>query len=146
LAQTVAELKTAIQQGSENYLSELKLSGPNWEKKPASGEGEDAWCARQVAEHIGGACGYFAAGIARVIGTTPPPATAAQLADENAAVAHIPGALATLLGVVDQIKDEQLAIETEFGPLGKSTLARIVGICGYHFNDHAGQLKALRGG
>ena len=58
---TANGLRADITRAYAEYTTELTDQGPNWEKKPAGGtEGEAAWCAREVAEHLAGACGFFA--------------------------------------------------------------------------------------
>jgi hypothetical protein len=136
---TAPGLKADVAKAYEEYAAELKLAGPHWEVKPASEkEGEEAWCARQVAEHIAGASGFFGAGIAKAAGIEAPRGGQFQFADT-------PGAQANLMTVVDQLQDSHLGVEMEFGPLGKTTLGQVVGVVSYHLRDHAKQLKSLRG-
>jgi DinB superfamily len=143
---TAAGLKADVAKAYEEYAAELKLAGPHWEAKPASEkEGEEAWCARQVAEHIAGASGFFGSGIAKAAGIEGPRGQQFQFADVAAALSATPGAHAGLMGVVDQLQDSHLGAEMEFGPLGKTTLGQVVGVVSYHLRDHAKQLRALRG-
>ena len=70
---TVESAKASISKAFESYIAELKQSGPHWGRKPtAGGEGEEAWCARQVAEHIASAGPYFGAVIAKAVGFEEP--------------------------------------------------------------------------
>jgi hypothetical protein len=138
-------LRADIARAYDEYMAELKQHGPNWEKKPTDGkEGEASWCARQVAEHLAGASGFFAMGIGRATGIQAPAAGQFSFATASDAAAAMPGAHAGLMSVVDKVTDEQLATETEFGPLGKTTIGNVVGIVAYHLRDHAAQLKSLR--
>lgn len=143
---TSASIANDIRAAGMEYLIELTKSGDNWETKPAaSGEGEDAWCARQVAEHVGGACGFFGVGVAKMLELAPPGRTGAELPDAAAAVQHFPGALDRLLGVVTAVPDSKLGQEGDFGPLGTRSVQQIFEVAAYHFRDHANQLRALRG-
>ena len=143
---TTSSLKAEIAKAYDEFSAELSLAGPKWEAKPAAGkEGEEAWCARQVAEHLAGACGFFGAGIGKAIGVQAPAMQQFSFADSAAATAAMPGAHANLMSVVNQVQDSQLATEVEFGPLGKMTIGNVVGIVALHLRDHAGQLKTLRG-
>jgi DinB superfamily len=143
---TAAGLKADVHKAYEEYAAELKLAGPHWEVKPASGnEGEEAWCARQVAEHIAGASGFFGGGIGKAAGIDAPRGQQFQFADAAAALAATPGAHANLMSVVNQLQDSHLGAEMEFGPLGKTTVGQVVGVVAYHLRDHAMQLKSLRG-
>ena len=61
------------------------------------------------------------------------------------AVAKTTETHAALAGVVAQVKDAQLGMEIDHPRLGKQTLGGIIGVVTYHYNDHANQLKTLRG-
>ena len=127
------------------YAAELGQAGPHWETKPAAGDGEDAWCARQVAEHIAGAGLFFGQGIAQAIGVEAPQLERISLASADEAVAKTNETHSVLMSVVEQVSDSQLGMEIDHPRLGKQTLGGILGIVDYHLKDHAGQLKALRG-
>ena len=145
-AATAAGMKTGIETAFEAYLSQLGATGAVWEKKPAeAGEGEDAWCARQVAEHIAGANSFFGAGIAGIIGVEGPTPAPIQLANPTEAIGRTRETFAGLLAVLDQVKDEQLGMEVEHPRLGKQTVGSLMGIVDYHLKDHAQQLKTLCG-
>lgn len=142
---SIGQLRDEIAQAYEGYLAELKEAGPHWERKPDSGgEGEDAWSARQVAEHIVSSTTFFASGIARTIGVEGPAVQQPAFASADDATAAMPAVQQQLGAVLEQVTDAQLDIEREFGPLGKSTLERVVAICAHHLADHANQLRALR--
>ena len=142
---TISSVKANVIAAFESYIAELKQAAPHWERKPAAGgEGEDAWSARQVAEHIAGSGPFFAAGIAQAIGVPGPTPAPVSLPDPRDAVVATEGGHAALMGVVDQVKDEQLSMPIDHPRLGKQTLGGVIGIVAYHLNDHAGQLKALR--
>lgn len=145
MAETTADgLRADIVKAYDEYTAELKQHGAGWEKKPAGGEGEAAWCAREVAQHVAEACGFFGSSIAKVIGVDGPAMGRVQFADAPAAIAAMPAAHAGLASVIDKVQDSHLATETEFGPLGKTNLGAVIGIVSYHLRDHASQLKALR--
>ena len=142
---SAAEASAAIRAAYETYIGELKQAGPVWDKKPGTaGEGEDSWCAREVAEHIAGSGPFFGAGLAQAIGVDGPTPARIALPEAPAAAAETQRAHGLLMGVVDQIKDDHLAIEIDHPRLGKQTVAGILGILSYHYNDHANQLKTLR--
>jgi len=142
---TAAEAKSAIEAGFATYLAELEQCASVWDKKPAgSPDGEAAWCARQVAEHIAGAGPFFAVGLANAIGATPPQLARIELPDPAAAVGETKRTHGLLMDVVSKVTDENLAIEIDNPRLGKQTVAGILGILSGHLNDHANQLKTLR--
>ncbi|MBI5949323.1 MAG: DinB family protein [Chloroflexi bacterium] len=145
MASTVAEYKTNIAAAYEAYMAELKQAGANWETKPAHGEGEEAWSARQVGEHVAGAATFFGAGLAQYLGLQGPERAQPSFATAAEATTGMAAAYAKFLAVVDQITDDKLALEFDVPRLGKQTVGGILGIQAYHLNDHAGQLKKLRG-
>jgi hypothetical protein len=142
---TAAEATAAISAAFDTYVAELQQAGAVWDKKPtAAGEGEDAWCARQVAEHLAGAGPFFGAGLAQALGIDGPALARIELPDASGALAETQRTHGLLMGVVNKIDDNQLSIEIDHPRLGKQTVAGILGILSSHLNDHANQLKTLR--
>jgi hypothetical protein len=142
---TAAEASAAISAAFETYAAELKQAGAVWDKKPAAaGEGEDAWSARQVAEHIAGAGPFFASGLAQALSIEGPALARIELPDAAGAIGETERTHGLLMGVVGQITDDNLAIEIDHPRLGKQTVEGILGILSHHLNDHANQLKTLR--
>jgi hypothetical protein len=145
--QTAQSIRSNLAKNFDTYMAELKLAGPHWETKPSgSADGEKAWCARQVAEHIAGAGRFFGAGIAQAIavsGPTPAPVSLASAAD---AIPATQASQDDLMKVANQVRDDQLVMEINHPQLGKQTLGSILGILVSHLDDHANQLKTLRGG
>ncbi|MGI8926058.1 MAG: DinB family protein [Tepidiformaceae bacterium] len=146
MATTIAEHQAAITAAYETYLAELKLAGPKWELAPPAGEGEEAWCARQVAEHIAGAATFFGAGIAGALSIEGPGRFQPSFASAAEAVAATPEAHAKFMAVVGQVPEDKVAMEIDAPRLGKTTIGGIMGIVAHHLEDHAGQLRALREG
>lgn len=140
----LAELKDSLSSAYTAYLSQLKLAGPVWETKPAAGEGEDAWSARQVAEHVASANLFFANNIAGAIKVDAPQMQRFQFATNQEAIAATESAQVAASSVIGSIKDEQAGIEIEL-PIGKHSVGGILGIVAYHLTDHANQLKTLCG-
>ena len=144
---TAQQARDGIATAYESYLAELKQAGSCWETKPAAAaEGEDAWCARQVAEHIGGGWGFFGTAIGGLIGVPCSTPAGVNLADAAAAVEFTQAGHAEFMKVAEQVQDQQLGLEVEHPALGKQTTAGLLGIVVWHLNDHAAQLKTLRGG
>ncbi len=141
-----AELKANIENALAGYIAELRLAAPHWERSPAAGEGEEAWNARQVAEHIAGAATFFGAGIATALGVPGPERKQPQFATVEDAVAGTEASHQALLGVVAGLSNEQVAAEIEAPRFGKTTVTNILGIIAHHLGDHLGQLKKLREG
>lgn len=143
---TAASARDAISRAFDTYIAELEQAGPGWERMPAgSADGEAAWCARQVAEHIAGSGLYFGSGIARLIGVEGPQPAAIELASAPVAVAKTRETHGLFMGVANQVQDSQLGLEVDHPRLGKQSVGSILGIVAYHLNDHANQLNTLRG-
>lgn len=142
---TVAEAKSAISSALDAYIAELEQSGSVWEVKPTGApEGEAAWSAREVAEHIAGAGPFFGLGIAQAIGVDGPALSRVSLADTASAATETRRGHGLLLDVVAQIKDDQMSMDIDHPRLGKQTLGGILAIVSGHLKDHANQLKTLR--
>lgn len=143
---TAAEARSAISDSFEVYISQLAKAGRVWEQKPAGGaEGEEAWSARQVAEHIAGAGPFFGAGIAQAIGVTPPPLARVEFPDFTKAVAETTRLHGLFMAVADQLTDAQVDQEVDLPRLGKQTLGGILAMVSGHLQDHASQIKTLCG-
>ena len=144
---TAAESRAAIAAAFDTYSAELAQAGAVWEQKPeGSADGEAAWCARQVAAHIASAGIFFGAGIATACGLEAPKLERISLPDAGAASSETRRTHGLLMEVVNKVSDEHLGIEFETPQLGKQTVASMLGVVSYHLNDHANQLKTLRGG
>jgi hypothetical protein len=145
MGRDLGQLRTAIDNAYDRYLGELGQAGAHWERKPSGGgEGEDGWCARQVAEHLAGASGYFAMMVSKQIGMEPPPTQRYTFHDAAAASAGMPVAHEKLMGIVRHVRQEDLDRAFEFPPLGDVTIGNVVGIISHHLEDHAQQLRSLR--
>lgn len=144
---TIAEHLADLSAAFDTYMAELRqFPQGSWETKPAAGgEGEEAWSARQVAEHLAGAATFFGAGIAMFVQVPGPQREPADFPTVADAVAGTPAAHQKLVAVVQAVPDDKLAMEIEAPRLGKNTVSGFIGIAAYHLRDHAGQLKTLRG-
>jgi hypothetical protein len=144
---TAAEIRETIEKNFAAYLAELEQAGGVWEKKPGgAADGEAAWCAREVAEHIAGAGPFFGAGIAQAISVSGPTPSRMSFPTHSEAIDQTKQAHGLLMDVVTKVTDDHMGMEVDHPRLGKQTLGGILGIVAYHLTDHAGQLKTLRGG
>lgn len=143
---TLESMRADVDAAFERYMDELKQSGANWETKPAAAEGEANWCAREVAEHIAGSGPYFGVAVAKAIGVEGPRMQRYQLESAGVALSKTEESHALLVGILEQLSQEQLATRVEKSPIGETTVAGLVGVVTHHLKDHAGQLKTLRGG
>ena len=112
-----------------------------WEVKPASGEGEDAWSPKEVAQHIVGADWFFTNNIAQACGA---PATERPQIDVST-----PQAAAQSLRQIGEADDKILSKVTE-GDLSKTfetrlgtmTVQQMLEMMTSHARDHINQLRA----
>lgn len=142
---TLSEITTALDSAFAGYFAELALAGPHWEEKPSAGDGEEAWCARQVAEHVAGSGIFFGSSIAQLAGIPGPAPEQIQLPDFSLAEAETRRAQGVLMGVVGSVPEASLSIAIDHPRLGKQTVGSIMQLVATHTNDHAAQLRALRG-
>ena len=135
------ELRTAIKVGREALAAAIATSGDNWERQPESGEGEDAWSPRKVAEHVIGSQLFYAGAICEACGYDGPenpfdgdlslgtPAEAQTALEQATEAAN---------AKVKYVSDEDLAKPHE-------RMGNVEGIMTfdiYHLLDHAIQLRA----
>ena len=143
---TSTEIRQSIDQAFAAYMAELEQVATVWERQPAAAaEGEDAWCARQVAEHIASSGPFFGAAIAAAIGVPGPTPERVTFADFESSLDGTRQRQQLLMDVVVRLSDEHISREVEHPRLGKNTVGGLLGIVTHHLNDHAGQLKTLRG-
>ncbi len=140
-----AAARANVENALQAYVAELRLAGPHWERKPTgSPEGEAAWNARQVAEHIAGAATFFGAGIASALAIPGPARNQPTFETAEDAMAGTATAHEALFGVVDALSDDQIGTEFEAPRFGKTSAANLLALVANHLGDHAGQLRTLR--
>ncbi len=142
---TLSEITAALDAAFAGYFAELALAGPHWETKPSAGDGEEGWCARQVAEHVAGSGIFFGSSIAQMAGIAGPAPEQVQLPDFALAEAETHRAQGVLMGVIGSVPEASLSIAIDHPRLGKQTVGSIMQLVATHTNDHAAQLRALRG-
>jgi hypothetical protein len=143
---TPDELRAEIALARDELRDVLRGVDKDWEKEPESGEGEDAWSARQAAEHVVRAEVFYA----RMVSST-----CAREAPENP-WADGPPPLPTpadALRALDQavaIADAELALVTEADlprPHERwGSLEEILAGDARHIRDHAAQIRTAAGG
>jgi hypothetical protein len=137
---TPDELRASIASGRDTFREALTAASSNWERKPASGEGEEAWSPRQAAEHaipseiafvnqVCEACGYP--------GVTWDGSTSYASAED--AIAALDSAVALANGRLKYVSDTDLPKKKD--ETGRSC-EEWMGINAWHLNDHAAQITA----
>ncbi len=147
MTDTAASARDMIARNYETYAAELRLAGENWEERPrGAAEGEDAWNARQVAEHIAGAATFFGNGIATAIGAQGPQPQRYAFPSVDEATSTTAEAQKGFMNVASDVTDGQMKMEIDHPRLGKQTLGGILAIVANHYLDHTNQLRTLRRG
>ena len=143
---TPDELRADIARARDELRGVLRNVAKDWEKQPESGEGEDAWSARQAAEHVVRAEVNYARIVNRTCGREGPehpwpdapptlatPEDALRALDQAATIADSAFALLT---------DEDLAKPHERW----GTVEQVLGGDARHLLEHAAQIRAATGG
>jgi len=132
------ELRAELARARDELGQALRAAGGNWERKPASGEGEAAWSARQAAEHaipvevtytsaICAACGY--PGLERMQASYPTAASAEEGLVQAVELSN---------GKIKYVTEKDLAMSHErLGPV-EGIMRQMIG----HLRDHAAQIRA----
>ena len=112
-----------------------------WERAPASGEGEDAWSAREAAQHVIGAEMYFASAVCEACGYDGPESPfpgGLELASPEAASATLDQAAAAADSKMRHVTAGDLERSHErMGPL-----PAIFESWSGHLREHAAQIAA----
>ncbi|MGH2588551.1 MAG: DinB family protein [Dehalococcoidia bacterium] len=113
-----------------------------WEVKPPSGDGEDAWCPREVAQHVIGADWFFTNMIAQACGA---PALERPQIDGSTPQAAAES-LARIGGsddkVLQHVTEGDLTKTYESERFGVRTVEQMLQTMIGHAHDHAAQLRA----
>jgi hypothetical protein len=134
------EMRAAIKVGRETLGAAIAGSADNWERQPESGEGEDAWSPRQVAEHVIGAQLYFANAVCEACGYEGPESPfdgALSLATPADAQTALEQASEAAHAKIKYVTEEDLAHTHE----SMGTVEGVMASDAYHLLDHAFQLR-----
>lgn len=140
---TPDELRAEIAGAREAFRVALSVAAAAWETKPTSGEGEDAWSPRQVAEHAIPLEVYFAAKVCEACGYPGVKwegATAFATADE--ATEAFDQAVAIANGRLKYVSETDLPKKKDES---SRSAEEYMQIDAGHMNDHASQLLAAAG-
>lgn len=134
---TPDELRADLAAAREEFRSAVTAAAGAWDAKPAAGEGEDAWSARQAAEHAIAAEAFFTTAICEACGypgverVTPSYPAAADALEGHTTVV--------------EMCDKKLRYVTEKDLEMKherwGTVADLLALCAHHLRDHAAQIR-----
>lgn len=138
---TPDELRADLDAGRQAFRAALESVTANWEKEPESGEGEDAWSARKVAEHAIPTEVYFAKAICDACGYPGPETKRLELPTPQDALAAFDEAVEVSHGRIKYVTEEDLAKSHErFG-----SVEQLLALAAYHLQDHAAQIRTAAG-
>ena len=111
------ELRADLDSARKELEAAIQAAAPNWEREPESGEGEEAWSARQAAEHVVRSEVFYARTASQALGRDDPANPFAdappQFPDVDAALAAYGLAVEAADSVLAQVTVEDLAVEHE---------------------------------
>ena len=138
---TPDELLVALKVGREALGRAIEAAGSNWETAPSSDEGEEAWSARQTAEHVISTELYFAGETCKACGYDPPESpfpAALQLATAADGSAALDLAVEAADSKQKYVSVEDLTKTHE----GMGTVEEVMTIQVWHLINHAMQIRA----
>jgi hypothetical protein len=139
---TPDELRAEIAEGREILRAALEAAkNGDWERKPAAGEGEAAWSAREVAQHVIPAEAFFATAICVACGYP-------GVEFSNRSYASPAEALAALDEVIE-ITNKKIKYVTDTDLLKPhdrfGSVEGLMKTSAGHLRDHAAQIRAAAG-
>ena len=138
---TPDEVRAAIKVGQEALADAIATASDNWEKSPQSGEGEDAWSPRQVAEHVIPAEIYFANAVCAACGYDGPENSItedAKFATAAEAQAALEAVIAAANSKIKYVSEEDLSHAHD----SMGNVENVMRITAWHSLDHAMQINA----
>ena len=142
---TPDEVRADLSAARSELASALSASAAaTWERKPESGEGEDAWSAREAAQHVVGAELYYAGAVCEACGYDGPESPFAdglELATPEQASAALEQAAAAADSKIQYVSESDLAKSHE----GMGPLPDVFESWSGHLRDHAAQILAAGG-
>ena len=135
-------LRTDLGEAQGTLRAAMQAVVANWERQPSgSADGEEAWSARQAAEHVVGAELFFAGTVCKSCGYAKPvnPLSdgAISLPTPSAAVEMLDHAIAATTPAIRQISDTDLATTHERMGTVENAMKIWIG----HVRDHANQIQ-----
>ncbi len=139
---TPDELRASLAESRAAFRAALEAVTDGWETAPASGEGEEAWSARKVAEHTIRAELFFTTAICDACGYPGVDVPAdMQFSTPAEAIAAFDTAVETTNKKLKYVSDTDLV--KEHARMGSSENILNIGIG--HLRDHAQQIRTAAG-
>jgi hypothetical protein len=139
---TPAELLTTVREARSEAAAAMGECNEKWEVKPASGEGEEAWCSKEVAQHIIGADWFFTNAIAQACGAPAMERPQIDVSTPDAALASLRAIGAGDDTILNKLSQEDLDKMVETRALGTRSVAEVLQAMAGHCRDHVAQMRA----
>ena len=136
------ELVSAAKESRMEVEAAIKECSEKWEVKPAAGEGEDAWCAKEVAQHVIGADWYFTNLIAQACGAPPMDRPQIDGTTPAQALESLQQIGAANDAILRHVSEGDLSKSFETQRFGVQTVQQMLQTMAGHARDHANQIRA----
>ena len=138
-------LRSELDSARRELEAAIQAAVANWERQPEHGEGEEAWSARQAAEHVVRAEVYYATTASKALGHDAPANPFADappdFPDIDAALAAYGLAVEAADSALVQVGPDDLAIEHDrFGNVEGILTSHLE-----HVRNHANQIAGAAG-
>lgn len=137
---TPDELRTAIAEGRQAFRDALSAAAAGWERQPG-GTGEEAWSARQVAEHVIPAEAFFTTAVCKACGYPGVDRVTGSYATAQDAIKHFDEVVEMCNKKLKYVSETDL--EKKHERLGTS--ADVMAMNANHLVEHAAQVRAAAG-
>ena len=138
---TPDELRTAIGDGRQALKDAISAAASGWERT-AAGENEDAWNARQTAEHVIPSEAFFTSAVCSACGYPGVDEVKGDYATAAAALAHLETVVEMCNKKLKYVSETDIEIRNEEW---KTNVAGMLEFNAAHLNDHAAQIRAAAG-
>jgi hypothetical protein len=141
---SVQELVSNVRAARAELEGALGECNDKWDVKPQGGEGEDAWCQQEIAQHVIGSDWFFTNMIVRACGAPALDRPNIDASTPEAALASLRTIGAADDTILSKVTAGDLSKEFE-GRLGRQTVEQMLQIMASHTRDHINQMRAAGG-
>jgi hypothetical protein len=138
---TPKEFRANITENRAELHAALHGAHQKWEQSPLSGEGEESWAPKKVAEHAIGAEWFFTNAISQACGAPALERPSIDVSTPAAAAASLSRMGVTCDNILRHVSDTDLAKKFEVGNLGSRGVEEMLTIMDSHARDHINQLR-----
>ena len=136
------QLLQAIQDQRAELQGALHHVHERWDTKPAGGEGEDAWCPREVAQHVIGAESFFTNMIVQACGYPAQERPILDVSTPALAATALARVGVTTDSLLRHVQEAELEKSFEHPRMGVLTVQRMMEMIASHGKEHTESLLA----